>query len=80
MSAGSATAVGLLDHVIVLIERHLRRLMNEYFRYNHHDRAHLALAKSTPAASKREQEFGVGRRIKSMPWLGGLHDHFDLTA
>jgi putative transposase len=30
-----------LDHVIVLNERHLRRLMAEYVRYYHEDRTHL---------------------------------------
>ena len=39
----------LLDHVIVLNERHLKHLMNEYVRYYHEDRTHLALAKETPA-------------------------------
>jgi len=32
----------LLDHVIPLNERHLRRLLNEYIRYYHEDRTHLA--------------------------------------
>ena len=35
----------LLDHVIVLNERHLQRLMNEYVHYYHEDRTHLALEK-----------------------------------
>jgi len=43
----------LLDHVIVLNERHLKRLLNEYVRYYHEDRTHLALAKETPGG--REQ-------------------------
>jgi hypothetical protein len=34
----------LLDHVIVLNELHLKRLMNEYVRYYHDDRTRLALA------------------------------------
>jgi hypothetical protein len=38
----------LLDHVIVMNERHLKRLMKEYVRYYHDDRTHLALAKGTP--------------------------------
>jgi len=37
----------LLDHVVVLNERHLKRLMSEYVRYYHDDRTHLALAKGT---------------------------------
>ncbi len=39
----------LLDHVIVLNERHLKRLMNEYLHYYQDDRTHLALDKRTPA-------------------------------
>src|ERR1035438_9274113 len=39
----------LLDHVIVLNERHLKRLMNEHILYYHEDRTHLALGKGTPA-------------------------------
>jgi putative transposase len=35
----------LLDHVIVLNEKHLKRLTKEYIRYYHDDRTHLGLAK-----------------------------------
>jgi len=38
----------LLDHVIVLNERHLKRLINVYVRYYHEDRTHLGLEKETP--------------------------------
>ena len=31
----------LLDHVIILNQRHLRRLMKNYLRYYHEDRTHL---------------------------------------
>jgi hypothetical protein len=37
----------LLDHVIVLNKRHLKRLMNEYVRYYHDDRTHLGLDKES---------------------------------
>jgi transposase InsO family protein len=70
----------LLDHVIVLNERHLRRLMNEYVRYYHDDRTHLALAKGTPASREARKNSGVDRRIISMPRLGGLHHRYDLAA
>jgi transposase InsO family protein len=39
----------LLDHVIVLNKQHLKRLMNDYIRFYHEDRTHLALEKETPA-------------------------------
>ena len=38
----------LLDHVIPLNERHLKRLLSEYVRYYHEDRTHLGLEKDTP--------------------------------
>src|ERR1035437_7974177 len=40
----------MLDHVIVLNEWHLKRLMREYIRYYHNDRTHLGLQKTTPAS------------------------------
>ena len=43
----------LLDHVIVLNERHLKLLMNEYVRYYHENRTHLALGKSTPPGARK---------------------------
>jgi transposase InsO family protein len=70
----------LLDHVIVVNERHLKRLMNEYVRYYHEDRTHLALAKGTPAGRRAAKNPGVVRRIASMPRLGGLHHRYDLAA
>ena len=38
----------LLDHVIAVNERHLKRLLSEYVRYYHEDRTHLGLRKGTP--------------------------------
>jgi hypothetical protein len=44
----------LLDHVIVMSERHLRRLLREYIAYYHDDRTHLGLDKATPGKRQRE--------------------------
>jgi putative transposase len=44
----------LLDHVIILNERHLKRLMSSYVLYYHEDRTHLGLAKDTPAGRSIE--------------------------
>jgi transposase InsO family protein len=70
----------LLDHVIVLNERHLKRLMNEYVRYYHEDRTHLALGKSTPTGREEDKQSGSRQRVVSMPRLGGLHHRYDLAA
>jgi transposase InsO family protein len=37
-----------LDHVIVLDERHLRRVLSAYFDYHHQSRTHLSLGKDCP--------------------------------
>ena len=37
-----------LDHVIVLGEGHLRKIIKSYLVYYHHSRTHLALSKDTP--------------------------------
>jgi putative transposase len=70
----------LLDHVIVLNERHLKRLMNEYVRYYHDDRTHLALGKGTPAGREAVKNPKTGCKVVSMPRLGGLHHRYDLAA
>jgi transposase InsO family protein len=70
----------LLDHVIVLNERHLKRLLNEYVRYYHDDRTHLSLAKETPLAREAVRRSDVESRIIAIPKLGGLHHRYDLAA
>ena len=70
----------LLDHVIAVNERHLKRLMNEYIRYYHEDRTHLALAKETPAGREAKKASRAGGRIITIPRLGGLHHRYDLAA
>lgn len=42
----------LLDHVIAVNERHLKRFVSEYIRYDHKDRTHLGLKKEIPARRK----------------------------
>jgi transposase InsO family protein len=69
----------LLDHVIVLNDRHLKRLMNEYVRYYHEDRTHLGLDKQTPAARNAEKK-NTGSTVVSISRLGGLHHRYDLAA
>jgi putative transposase len=70
----------LLDDVIVLNERHLKRLMNEYIRYYHDDRTHLGLAKETPGGRKAEANPGPECRVIALPRMGGLHHRYRLAA
>jgi transposase InsO family protein len=67
-----------LDHVIVVNERHLRRLMPSYAAYDHRSRTHLALGKDTPAARPVEPS-GTGR-VVALPEVGGLHHRYERHA
>jgi putative transposase len=69
----------LLDHVIAMNERHLKRLLAEYVRYYHDDRTHLGLQKETPRRRKTAVRT-ADCRVVSMPRLGGLHHRYDLAA
>jgi len=70
----------LLDQVIILNERHLKRLMVEYVRYYHEDRTHLGLAKDTPAGRRVELHSTFGRNVHSNARVGGLHHRYALAA
>jgi putative transposase len=67
-----------LDHVIVLHERHLRRLLAEYFQYYHYWRTHRALDMDCPVP-RPVQRPEVGS-IREVPEVGGLHHHYEQRA
>jgi putative transposase len=67
----------LLDHIIALNERHLKRLLSEYVHYHHEDRTHLGLGKETPGHRIRSITSG---RLISQNRLGGLHHRYDRAA
>ena len=60
----------LIDHIIVVNERHLKRLMNEYISYCHEDRTHLALEKRTPAGRHRANNPDAGSMVRPHSALG----------
>ena len=66
----------LLDHVIVLDDAHLRRLLREYVAYHHEDRTHLGLGKDTPAGRAVEHRPSPGTRVVALPRVGGLHHRY----
>jgi putative transposase len=70
----------LLDHVIVLNRKHLRRLLNDYVRYYHEDRTHLGLGKDTPVSRVAGSVPPRGQKVISLPRLGGLHHRYTVAA
>jgi transposase InsO family protein len=67
----------LLDHIIAVDERHLKRRLSEYIRYYHEDRTHLGLGKGTPDGRTRTIASG---HVLSHVRLGGLHHRYDRAA
>jgi transposase InsO family protein len=69
----------LLDHVIVLGEEHLRRLLRTYIHdYYHPCRTHLSLSKDPPA--RREIESPELGDVIELPVVGGLHHRYTRRA
>ena len=70
----------LLDHVGVLSERHLRRVLHDYVAYYHHDRTHLGIGKQTPSGRLRSIPRSPRTAVTSQRRLGGLHHRYRLAA
>jgi len=67
-----------LDHVIVLNEKHLRRVLLSYVEYYHTWRTHLSLEMDAPA-SRAVQPSELGP-VRKRPEVGGLHHHYERIA
>jgi transposase InsO family protein len=61
-----------LDHVIVLDEAHLRRILRSYARYYNNIRTHRSLDKDAPVSRPVRRTGG----ITSFSILGGLHHRY----
>ena len=67
-----------LDHVIVLSEQHLYRILKLYFAYYHRSRTHLSLGKDPPVPrAVQAPEMG---KIAELPEVGGLHHRYERLA
>jgi putative transposase len=67
-----------LDHMVVLNETHLRRLLRDYLAYYHSVRTHLSLDKDSPEPrAVHRPDLG---RIVETPLVGGLHHRYSRLA
>jgi hypothetical protein len=67
-----------LDHVIVVDENGLRRVLTAYLAYYHDSRTHLALDKDSP--HPRSVSSPAVGPIAAIPHVGGLHHRYDRRA
>ena len=70
-----------LDHVLVLGECHLRRVLRDYMAYFNGDRPHQGLGQRVPeergAVISRVEMRGT---VRAVPLLGGLHHAYARAA
>ena len=67
-----------LDHVIVLSEAHLRRILRGYLAYYHDSRTHRALDRNAP--NPRLIETPDRGQVRAIPQVGGLHHRYTRAA
>ncbi len=71
-----------LDHLLILNERHLRRVLVEYVAYFNHWRTHRSLGQRAPCAQAppTRSPNPDGTEVIARTVLGGLHHVYDLAA
>ena len=65
----------LLDHVVVIDERHLRRLLHEYVDYYNEERVHTRL-RDSPTGRSAEKRPSARAHVVGLPRVGGLHHRY----
>ncbi len=68
-----------LDHLLILGERHLRRVLREYAAYFNRARPHQGLGQALPEPPQGERPNPPGP-IRAAPVLGGLHHTYQRAA
>ncbi len=59
-----------LNHMIILNEGHLKRILKSYFEYYHNDRTHLGLDKDAPIERTIQQRPGKSAKVIKFPRVG----------
>jgi putative transposase len=67
-----------LDHVIILSQAHLRRVLTRYVSYYHGARTHLSLEKDAP--TPRRVQTPTEGRVVEFSEVGGLHHRYERRA
>jgi transposase InsO family protein len=70
----------ILNHVIILNEKHLRRLISEYVEWYENHRLHQGLDGRRPRAKQGGLANSGDGKIISIPVLGGLHHRYERRA
>src|SRR4051812_11022361 len=70
-----------LDHILLVSEAHLRRVLNEYVRYFNQSRPHQGIQQRVPAPGENgDAAVGTAAAVTAFPVLGGLHHAYRRAA
>ncbi len=70
-----------LDHLLIVSEGHLRRVLAEYVRYFNRSRPHQGIGQRVPVPEEgSDRSLGTRRHIMAFPVLGGLHHTYRRVA
>jgi transposase InsO family protein len=70
----------LTDRMLILSERHLRRVLTAYVRHYNHARPHRTLGLQPPRPPAAVLDLDEQRRIRRKPILGGLINEYQRAA
>lgn len=69
-----------LDHILIISERQLYRLVKEYVEYFNHARPHQGIGSQIPEPRSSDIRDAQVGQILAMPLLGGLHHDYRRVA
>jgi putative transposase len=70
-----------LDHILLVSEAHLRRVLHEYARYFNQSRPHQGIDQRVPdSAENGKHATGTAAMVTAVPVLGGLHHTYRRAA
>jgi len=73
----------LLDRILIVNERHLRRILTDYLHHFNAARPHRALAQLAPAQTETQPPHGInlaGYQVRRRPILDGLTSEYHIAA
>jgi putative transposase len=77
---GGPRGTECLDHLFIVDERHLQRVLDEYVAYFNAWRPHQGLGQRAPCGSAPTDPSNPTGRIIGQPVLGGLHHVYQHAA
>ncbi len=70
-----------LDHILLVSEAHLRRVLHEYAQYFNHSRPHQGIGQRIPeSAENGDYSMDTTAAVTAFPVLGGLHHAYRRAA